>query len=66
MTFNLQATLCPTIAAVANFGILFEGINWGVAWTLPNRSSVEYITNHKNRRRERRQLYNKIELVMNE
>ncbi|CAH1118848.1 unnamed protein product [Phaedon cochleariae] len=62
---SFVATLCATIQTVTGFSIYYEGINWGISWLLPNRSSVqEYVTDYRKRRRQRRDLYTKIEQLV--
>lgn len=59
--------MCPTFQTITGFGIYYEGVNWGVAYTLPNRSTVEeYVSKYTKKRRERRDLYTKIETVIDE
>ncbi|VEN60375.1 unnamed protein product, partial [Callosobruchus maculatus] len=59
-------TLCPTISTVTNIGLFFEGVNWAVAYRLPNQTDIVDLISekHKKRRRERRDLYKKIESVI--
>lgn len=63
-----QVTVCPTVTTVTSFGLYYQGVNWGVAYTLPNRSSVEeyVLSRHVKRRREKRELYSRMETIMNE
>ncbi|KAG5886767.1 hypothetical protein JTB14_007401 [Gonioctena quinquepunctata] len=61
------ATLCATYETVTGFSIYYQGVNWGAAFTLPNRSSVEdYAVKHKKRRRERRDMYSGIQSTLDQ
>ncbi|KAJ8921342.1 hypothetical protein NQ315_002957 [Exocentrus adspersus] len=57
---------CATIATIMPFEIFYEGINWGVAYPLPNVSTVQMYKNqkHAERRRQRRDLYNRFEAIL--
>ncbi|KAJ8934628.1 hypothetical protein NQ318_001676 [Aromia moschata] len=59
-------TLCETVATILPFEIYYEGINWGVAYDLPNVTSVRgYVKNkHEKRRRHRRDLYIRFESII--
>ncbi|XP_018575986.1 uncharacterized protein LOC108914623 [Anoplophora glabripennis] len=57
---------CETIATIMPFDIYFEGVNWGVAYPLPNVSTVQtYVREkHAKRRRHRRDLYSRLETIL--
>nr|XP_023017428.1 uncharacterized protein LOC111506549 isoform X1 [Leptinotarsa decemlineata] len=59
--------LCLSYQSIAGVEIFYQGVNFGAAFSLPNRSSIqEYAVNHKKRRRERRDMYSKIETTLEE
>lgn len=57
-----------TAQTILPMGIFTEGVNWGVAYDLPNRTTFrEYFEDKSNyilRRRHRRDLYSKAEVIM--
>nr|XP_015839935.1 PREDICTED: uncharacterized protein LOC662629 [Tribolium castaneum] len=59
---------CMTAQTIIPGGIFTEGVNYGVSYDLPNRTTFrEYFDDKKNfilRRRHRRDLYSKAEVIM--
>ncbi|RZB39315.1 uncharacterized protein BDFB_007605 [Asbolus verrucosus] len=59
---------CMTAQTILPMGIFTEGVNWGIAYDLPNRTTFsEYFKDKPNyilRRRHRRDLYSKAEVIM--
>lgn len=59
-----------TAVTVAPTTIWTEGLNWGIAYDLPNDTSVfkeskkYFAPKYLMQRRHRRELYNKMELIM--
>ncbi|XP_019868263.2 uncharacterized protein LOC109597077 [Aethina tumida] len=56
--------LCNTAALIAPFQIFTEGVNWGISYDLPNGTILLDTKKYINRRRQRRELYNSIETVI--
>lgn len=64
---KLQVALCMTAQTTLPEQIFTEAINWGIAYELPNESSTlrEFLyPKHIMRRRNRRDLYQKLETIM--
>lgn len=63
-----QIAICMTAQVLGPANIFTEGLNWGISYELPNDSSEfrEYFFPKKvMQRRHRRDLYQKMELIMN-
>ncbi|KAK9694540.1 DM4/DM12 family [Popillia japonica] len=65
---TLSIAICMTAQVLGPANIFTEGLNWGISYELPNDSSEfrEYFFPKKvMQRRHRRDLYQKMELIMN-
>lgn len=67
--FVFQTAVCMTAAVINKADVFVEAINFGIAYDLPNDTSVfrEYkklLPMPLMRRRHRRDLYNKMEVLM--
>ncbi|CAH0553703.1 unnamed protein product [Brassicogethes aeneus] len=55
---------CNTAAVITPFQIFTEGVNWGISYDLPNGTTLLETKKYLKGRRQRRELYNSIETVI--
>ncbi|XP_017773189.1 PREDICTED: uncharacterized protein LOC108560241 [Nicrophorus vespilloides] len=67
---SLSAAVCLTVSMIFHRPDIYtQGLNWGIAYDLPNGTTAlndfeNFGPKHVNRRRHRRDLYHRMELVM--
>lgn len=68
-SFIFQVAACMTAVTIAPTTIWTEGLNWGISYDLPNDTAIfreyrKYLPKPMMQRRHRRDLYHKMEVIM--